>query len=89
MPIFAVKPAYLRTSNNAEPKMTGIPSDGLITMNGKTEFTFCWAEYLGELSSGKYWIIFGIKDIYDPESIHPFLRDYTEHQVYSFEFEIP
>lgn len=79
----------LRTANNTEPQMTGFPADGLLTMNGTTELTFDWSKDLGSIPSGKYWINFAVNDVYNIHSIHPFTKNYTDDQVYFFEFEIP
>ena len=87
--IFAETGGFLRTANDTQPRMSGFPSDGRITMNGTTEFTFDWSDELCELPSGKYWIDFGVNDVYNVNTIHPFTKNYTDYQMYYFEFEIP
>lgn len=65
------------------------PSDGLIEMNGSSEIAFDWSACLGELPSGDYALSFRVKDVYDPNNIHPFTKNYTDLQIYSIQFEIP
>lgn len=64
-------------------------NDGLIEMNDSSEITFDWSACLGELPSGDYTLSFAIKDVYDPNDIHPLMKNYTDLQMYTIQFEIP
>lgn len=63
--------------------------DSLITNNGTTELVIPWPEACGNLSSGEYTFRLRLEDNFDPINIHPFTRDYTNHQYYEIEFIIP
>ena len=63
--------------------------NSLITNNGTTELVIPWPETCGALSSGEYTFRFRLEDNFDSSQIHPFTRDYTDHQYYEIKFIIP
>ena len=87
--IAAAEKGYLNTIHGTRAYAEVSPADGLITMNGNTEFIFDWSKDLGELPSGSYGVGFTVDDIYDAAQIHPFTKNYKDSDVYGFEFEIP
>lgn len=89
VPVFKNMEGYLNTNHGTRAYTEATPSDGFITMNGTTEFTFDWSKDLGELPSGLYSIDFMIYDIYDADQIHPFTKNYKDSEIYNFIFEIP
>lgn len=89
VPVFKNIEGFLNTKHGTRAHTEATPSDGLITMNGTTEFTFDWSKDLGELPSGLYSIYFMIYDIYDPAQIHPFTKNYKDSEAFCFVFEIP
>lgn len=62
--------------------------DCLIANDSTTEFVIPWPRSCGELSDGEYTMHIRIEDHFDPEQIHPFTRDYNDHQIYQIDFSI-
>lgn len=59
-----------------------------IEENGTTELTVDLAAEYGELPAGNYRMALMVKDDFDPESVHPLMRDYYDRQTYVVEFTI-
>lgn len=57
-----------------------------LKMDGITEFTIHWSD---PLNPGKYRLAFEITDVFEPEDVHPLMRDYYDNQVYEVEIRIP
>ncbi len=62
--------------------------DSLIANDAATEFVIPWPRSCGELSDGEYTMHIRIEDHFDPEQVHPFTRDYADHQIYQIDFII-
>ena len=60
-----------------------------LKMDDVTEFTINWSETCGQLNAGKYRLAFEVTDVYEPEDVHPLMRDYYDTQVYEVEISIP
>lgn len=60
-----------------------------LNMNSETEFTINWSESCGQLNTGNYRLAFEIMDGYEPEDVHPLMRNYHDIQVYEVEISIP
>lgn len=78
-----VAKAYLEKPLPSSADMNVIQSDKASTHR------IDWSESHGKLPSGKYYLWLRVCDIFDPEDIHPFTRDYYDQQSYSIFFEIP
>lgn len=59
-----------------------------LNMDSETEFTINWSDACGQLNAGKYRLAFEIMDVYEPEDVHPLMRDYYDIQVYEVEISI-
>ncbi len=59
-----------------------------LPQNGSQEISLPWPEGFGELTPGDYWLRIYVRDIFDPESIHPPMRDYTDLQMYHIFFTL-
>lgn len=60
-----------------------------LNMDGVTEFTIHWSETCGQLDAGNYRLAFEVIDIYEPEDVHPLMRNYYDIQAYEAEISIP
>lgn len=60
-----------------------------LNMDGVTEFTIDWSDTCGALDAGTYCLSFEITDVYEPEDVHPLMRNYYDTQVYEVEASIP
>lgn len=59
-----------------------------IEENGTTELTVDLVAGYGELPAGNYRMALMVKDDFDPESVHPLMRDYYDRQTYVVEFTV-
>jgi len=59
-----------------------------LKMDGTSEFTLDWKDDIGELSKGDYAIRLNLRDVYDPETIHPLIRKYHDTQSYDVDFTV-
>lgn len=63
------------------PKIT-IPRDAV------TEITIDWTDIYGEILSGTYTLDLHLKDVFEPDQVHPLMEDYTDSQHYQVAFTI-
>lgn len=60
-----------------------------ITNDAKTEVVIQWPQGCPDFSSGEYSLSIRLEDHFDSQKIHPFTRDYSDHQYYEIDFIIP
>ena len=70
-----------------EPVMVDFSTD--IQTNSTTELLLDWTDLYGALPSGEYMVILALQDIYNSDSVHPLMVNYTDYQDYELPFSIP
>lgn len=82
--------AWVNVYSNTGDTSSTSAADGFeripLKMDGVTEFTIHWSD---PLNPGKYRLAFEITDVFEPEDVHPLMRDYYDNQVYEVEIRIP
>lgn len=64
-------------------------TDLSIENDGVTDLVIDWQAAYGEIPSGEHRIRFTLTDIYDPDSVHPLMVNFKDHQDYFLTFTIP
>ncbi|HIR30700.1 MAG TPA: hypothetical protein IAB83_01635 [Candidatus Faecousia faecavium] len=59
-----------------------------LEMDGTTTFSVDWTDWYGTLPSGTYHIMFDVYDLFDPEQVHPLMKDFHDWQQYTVSFTI-
>lgn len=82
--------AWLNVYSNTDNAWSTSVADNFeqipLKMDGVTEFTIHWSDML---NPGEYRLAFEITDVFEPEDVHPLMRDYYDTQVYEVEVRIP
>ena len=82
--------AWVNVYSNTDDASSTSVADGFeripLKMNGVTEFTIHWSD---PLNPGKYRLAFEITDVFEPEDVHPLMRDYYDTQAYDVEVSVP
>lgn len=82
--------AWLNVYSNTDDASSTSVADGFeripLNMDGVTEFTIHWPD---TLDAGEYRLAFEITDVFEPEDVHPLMRNYYDTQVYEVEVSIP
>lgn len=86
---------YYYLSEDAGPSLAkaegtqGAPFEGIpLETDGTTTFTIDWTAWYGSLPSGTYFLDLDIRDLFEPEQLHPLMVDFHDRQLYPVSFTI-
>lgn len=79
--------AYLLLQDGSEEILFSQSDEAFqIVMEGEGEAEIDLAAAFGSLAPGKYLLQLRVEDTFDPEQVHPLMRDYAQAQSYYVEF---
>lgn len=64
------------------------PGKMQLKRNGSTQIVIDWEETYGKLPAGEYVLCLSVMDVYDKETVHPLMENFTDNQTYCIFFEI-
>ena len=59
-----------------------------IAQDADTEITVSWEDIYGRLESGSYRFGLELVDLYDPDTVHPLMKNFYDAQVYFIDFTV-
>lgn len=59
-----------------------------LNRNGSTQIVIDWEKVYGKLSSGEYVLCLSVMDVYNKDTVHPLMENFTDNQTYHIFFEI-
>ena len=80
--------AYLEVGTSGGNIFADPPQEIPISMEGSGALTIDWSDAFGPLSPGRYTLRLVIADIYDPEQVHPLMKNYWDYQSYYIDFTV-
>lgn len=79
---------YLNVQNAGVNIFAQPPLEISITMDGTGPLTIDWTDAFGQLEPGKYILRLVVADIYDPEQVHPLMKNFWDYQTYYIAFSV-
>ena len=86
---------YYYLSKDAGPSLDkaegtqGAPFEAIsLETDGTTTFTIDWTAWYGSLPSGTYSLDLDIRDLFEPEQMHPLMVNFHDRQLYSVPFTV-
>lgn len=80
--------AYLEVGNSGGNIFADPSQEIPITMDGAGPLTIDWTDAFGQLEPGKYTLRLVVADIYDPEQVHPLMKNFWDYQSYYIAFSV-